>query len=135
MKKSNSPLRAAVQNAVTIIADVPHTADERYWLNGYFGAIVYRLAIVDGKIAATIPGGYYDSRPHIGDEIDADQWKSEIHAYLDERLGKGNYRVVKADGSGTHFFLRNPADADSVNVKVYDVPHYLGGMHTNYEVS
>lgn len=134
MKSSNSPLRPAVQEAVTIIADAPHTADERYWLNGYFGAVVYRLAIVDGKIAATIPGGYHDSRPRTEDEIDADLWKQEIHAYLDERLGKGKYKIVKADGSGTHFYLRNPADADNVNVKVYDVPHYQGGMHTNYEL-
>lgn len=46
----------------------------------------------------------------------------------------GEYRLLKADGSGTYFYLRNQEDAQYLSVKEYDVPSVQGGIHHNIEV-
>jgi len=119
-----------VKKAVVIISDVPcNNDDPRYYINGYFGCGVYRLAIKDGKIVATIYGGYHNSKPY---NTDKSKWVSAIDSYLKDRLGS-NYQLVKADGSGCQFFLRN--ENDGIETINYFVPNANGGIHENIQVA
>lgn len=102
----------------------------RYWLNAYAGAEVYRLIVQNGRIVGSIPGGYHNSRP-INSNIEA--WKHALEAAIAEKV-TGEYRLLKADGSGTYFYLRNHDDAQYLSVNEYDVPSVNGVTHHNIEV-
>lgn len=104
--------------------------DGRYWLNAYAGAEVYRLIVQNGRIVGSIPGGYHDSRP-LNSSIEA--WMQSLTAAISEKV-TGEYLLIKADGSGTYFYLRNHEDAQYLSVKEYDVPSVNGGTHHNIEV-
>lgn len=104
--------------------------DGRYWLNAYAGAEVYILIMQNGRIVGTIPGGFHDSRP-INSNVGA--WMQALTAAIAEKV-TGEYRLIKADGSGTYFYLRNHEDAQYLSVKEYDVPSVNGGTHHNIEV-
>ena len=104
--------------------------DGRYWLSAYAGADVYRLIVQNGRIVGSIPGGYHNSRP-LNSNVEA--WMQALTAAIAEKV-TGEYRLIKADGSGTRFYLRNYEDAQYLSVKEYDVPRVHGGTHHNIEV-
>ena len=104
--------------------------DGRYWLNAYAGAEVYRLIVQNCRIVGSIPGGYHNSRP-LHSNIEA--WMQALTAAISEKV-TGEFRLLKADGSGTHFYLRNHEDAQYLSIKEYDVPSVNGGNHHNIEV-
>ena len=102
----------------------------RYWLNAYAGAGVYRLIVQDGRIVGSIPGGYHNSRP-LHSNVEA--WTKALNLAISEKIA-GEYHLIKADGSGTYFYLRNNDDAQYLSVKEYDVQSVHGGIHHNIEV-
>ena len=102
----------------------------RYWLNAYAGADVYRLIVQNGRIVGSIPGGYHNSRP-LHSNVEA--WMHALEAAIAEKV-TGEYRLLKADGSGTYFYLRNQDDARYISVNEYDVPSVQGVTHHNIEV-
>lgn len=102
----------------------------RYWLNAYAGAEVYRLIVQDGRILGSIPGGYHNSRP-LNSSVEA--WIQALKSAIAEKV-TGEYHLIKADGSGNYFYLRNQEDAQYLSVKEYDVPSVNGGIHRNFEV-
>lgn len=102
----------------------------RYWLNAYAGCDVYRLIVQNGRIVGSIPGGYHNSRPL---NSNVESWMQALESAIDEKV-TGEYRLIKADGSGTYFYLRNHEDAQYLSVNEYDVPSVHGGTHHNVEV-
>ena len=104
--------------------------DGRYWLNAYAGCEVYRLIVQNGRIVGSIPGGYHNSRP-LNSSVEA--WMNALTSAIAEKV-TGEYHLIKADGSGTYFYLRNHEDAQYLSVKEYDVPIVNGGTHHNIEV-
>ena len=102
----------------------------RYWLNAYAGCEVYRLIVQNGRIVGSIPGGFYNSRP-LHSNLEA--WTKALKSAISEKV-TGEYRLLKADGSGTYFYLRNQEDAQYLSVNEYDVPSAQGGTHHNIEV-
>lgn len=104
--------------------------DGRYWLNAYAGSEVYRLIVQNGRIVGSIPGGYHNSRP-INSNIEA--WMQALESAIAEKV-TGEYHLIKADGSGTYFYLRNHDDAQYLSVKEYDVPSVHGCLNHNIEV-
>lgn len=105
-------------------------ADGRYWLSAYAGADVYRLIVQDGMIKGSLPGGYHNSkRLYVSDTA----WRMAIHKAVEERIGT-DYRMLKADGSGTYFYLRFPEEAKYLRHREYDVPSADGTMHHNIEI-
>ena len=104
--------------------------DGRYWINAYAGCDVYRLIVQNGRIVGSIPGGYHDSRP-LNSNIEA--WMQALTSAIAEKV-TGEYHLIKADGSGTYFYLRNQDDAQYLSVNEYDVPSVNGVTHHNIEV-
>lgn len=102
----------------------------RYWLNAYSGAEVYRLIVKNGRIVGSIPGGYHNSRP-LHSNIEA--WIQALTSAIAEKV-TGEYHLIKADGSGTYFYLRNQEDAQYISFNEYDVPSVNGVTHHNIEV-
>lgn len=102
----------------------------RYWINAYAGAEVYRLIVQNGRIVGSIPGGYHNSRP-LHSNIEA--WMQALTSAISEKV-TGEYRLIKADGSGNYFYLRNHDDAQYLSVNEYDVPSVNCGTHHNIEV-
>lgn len=102
----------------------------RYWLNAYADAEVYRLIVQNGRIVGSIPGGYHNSRP-LNSSVEA--WMKALESAIAEKV-TGEYNLIKADGSGTYFYLRNQEDAQYLSVNEYDVPSVHGGTHHNVEV-
>ena len=104
--------------------------DGRYWLSAYAGADVYRLIVKNGRIVGSIPGGYHNSRPLNSNVC---TWMKALAAAIAEKV-TGEYHLIKADGSGTYFYLRNHEDAQYLSVNEYDVPSVNGVTHHNIEV-
>ena len=102
----------------------------RYWLNAYAGCEPYRLIVQNSRIVGSIPGGYHNSRP-LNSNIEA--WMQALTSAISEKV-TGEYRLIKADGSGTYFYLRNQDDAQYLPVNEYDVPSVDGGSFHNIEV-
>ena len=102
----------------------------RYWLNAYAGAEVYRLIVKNGRIVGSIPGGFHDSLP-LNSSVEA--WMQALTSAIAEKV-TGEYRLIKADGSGTYFYLRNQEDAQYISFNEYDVPSVNGVTHHNIEV-
>jgi hypothetical protein len=126
-----------LQNRIDIISEKPAPeGDNRYYVNGYHGCGVYRLAIINGRIVATIHGGFHNSCPN---GTDQEKWLKAILAYVREKCGN-DVKFVKADGSGCEFFLRDEDDAELIAVKEYNVPApngngNMGFMHHNVQVA
>ena len=102
----------------------------RYWLSAYDGEDVYRLIVQNGRIVGSIPGGYNNSRPL---NSNVESWIQALIEAISEKV-TGEYRLIKADGYGTRFYLRNYEDAKYLSVNEYDVPSVHGGIHHNIEV-
>ena len=102
----------------------------RYWLNAYAGCEPYRLIVQNSRIVGSSPGGYHNSRP-LHSNIEA--WMQALTDAIAEKV-TGEYRLIKAYGSGTYFYLRNHDDAQYLSVNEYDVPSVHGGTHHNIEV-
>lgn len=105
--------------------------DGRYWLGAYRGAQVYRLIVKDRRIVGSIPGGYHDSCRLCG--VCDEAWRLALVEAVAEKVGN-DVAIIKADGSGTYFYLRNSEDAKLLNVREYDVLSAEGGYHHNIEV-
>ena len=124
-------LMTAARDAVRwCLPEDENDQEGRYWLNAYAGVEVYRLIVQNGRIVGSIPGGYHNSRPI---NSSADAWMQALTAAISEKV-TGEYRLIKADGSGTYFYLRNQEDAQYLSVNEYDVPSVHGGIHHNIEV-
>ena len=104
--------------------------DGRYWLNAYAGAEVYRLIVQNCRIVGSIPGGFHDSRP-LNSSVEA--WMQALTSAIAEKV-TGEYHLIKADGSGTYFYIRNQEDAQYISFNEYDVPSVNGVTHHNIEV-
>ena len=104
--------------------------DGRYWLSVYSGAGVYMLVVQHGKIVGAIYGGLHGSRTCI---CSFKSWELSLNSAIKERIGE-EYRLLKADGSGTYFYLRNAEDSQYLETKSYQVPSVNGGFHLNVEV-
>ena len=104
--------------------------DGRYWLSAYAGCMVYRLIVHNGRIVGSIPGGYHISRP-LNSSVEV--WMKALNSAIAEKI-TGEFRLIKAVGSGTHFYLRNHEDAQYISVNEYDVPSVYDGIHLNIEV-
>jgi hypothetical protein len=132
--RANLPgnIRKAIEDAVQFVADFPEPEnDNRYYIGVYHGCGVYRLIIQTGKIIGSIYGGYHDSCPY---GVDPQKWYDAICDYIKERV-TGQYTIVKADGSGCQFFLRDSEDSELLAVKEYDVPAYPCGIHHNIQIA
>jgi len=115
-------IRAAARKAINVVANNPYPDPARYYVNCYHGCGIYRVAIKDGRITATLYGGYHNSCPM---DIDMEKW---VPVVCEEMEKHGT--VVKADGSGTQFFLREQPDAGLIETKEYNVPAPHGdGSH------
>lgn len=126
-----SSLMTEARNAIRWCRQEDENDQEgRYWLNAYAGAEVYRLIVQNGRIVGSIPGGFHDSRP-LNSNVDA--WIQALESAIAEKV-TGEYRLLKADGSGTYFYLRNQDDTQYLSVNEYDVPSVHGGTHHNVEV-
>lgn len=110
--------------------DDQNDKDGRYWISAYSGAGVYRLIVQDGNIVGTIYGGLHDSRRVI---CSIESWIRALHAAIEERV-KGEYQLLKADGSGTCFYLREADDEKYIYVESYLVPGIDGNSHLNMEI-
>jgi hypothetical protein len=128
---SDAGLRHWLAISVDIISELPAPKpDQPYYINGYHGCGVYRVAVQNGKIVATLHGGYHNSCPW---GVDSFTWKVAVLNYLKEKLDN-DFEIVKADGSGCTFFLREPLE--DVEVKEYNVPSiYPPYVHHNIEVA
>lgn len=103
--------------------------DGRYWLSAYRGCGVYRLITSGGRILGAIEGGIHGSkRAAVSDAA----WFAALRAAIEERIS-GDYQLLKADGSGTYFYLRYAEDSKYLQVTEYDVPTTDGGTHHNIE--
>lgn len=109
----------------------------RYWLNAYHGCGTYELVIKNGRIAASLYCGFHPTIPQGKNRISPtrEEWIAALAEVVTSRIGEG-WQWVKADGSGTYFFLRNMEDAELLDeVKWYDVPDMMnGGLHRNIEI-
>ena len=94
----------------------------------YFSAGVYRVVFdVNGNVLASVFGGFYGSTPN---HVDTKKWRKLLEKKL---MAIPNAHIIlKADGSCGDLFLRDYYDFD--NVKIYDVPKFGGGFHTNIQV-
>ena len=109
--------------------------DGRYWLSAYRGAGVYRLIVAEGKIQGAIYGGLHDNdafsvQKKVGDIV----FLTALKQVIENRLNTKDFHLLKADGSGTYFYLRYQEDAAYLHTKKYDVPDAKGGLHHNIEV-
>lgn len=104
----------------------------RYWLNAYNGCGVYRLIVKDGRIQGSIMDGLHGSCPY---QVDVNEWIKTLTEVITEHLKSSDFKLLKADGSGTYFYLRYSDDAQYLNdVREYDVPSVYGGTHHNIEI-
>ena len=135
----NAQAAGIVDDAEAAIAwcDPEDMADEdgRYWLSAYRGAGVYRLIVADGMIKGALYGGYHDChKSHkaylLGDEI----FKKAVALAVEKRLGTKDFKILKADGSGTYFYMRDVDDAQYLSTNIYAVPAAKGGLHLNIEI-
>lgn len=111
--------------------------DGRYWLNCYHGCGTYELAILNGRIAASLYYGFHPTLPRGENRIapSREEWIAVLSEVVTAHIGEG-WQWAKADGSGTYFYLRNEEDAELMSeVKEYDVPDMMhGGLHHNVEI-
>lgn len=128
-----------IHDAEEVIAwcDEKDKADEdgRYWISAYRGTGVYRLIVADGKIQGAIYGGLHDNNCGLHALIAGRiAFTEAIYKVIEKHLNTKDFHLLKADGSGMYFYLRNQEDAIYLNTKEYDVPSATGGYHHNIEV-
>lgn len=109
-------------------------ADGRYWLAAYRGSGVYRLIVKDGKIHGAIYGGFHDCAKSIkAAACSSEAFMMALEKVITEKICDG-FHLLKADGSGTYFYLRYDEDKCFLETKEYDVPSVDGGTHKNIEI-
>ena len=134
----NASVPALLQNAEEVIAwcdpKDENDADGRYWVSAYRGAGVYRIIVKDGKIRGAIYGGFHNCRKSLKAALCPDEsFVLALENVITKKIGEG-FQLLKADGSGTYFFLRDAEDKKYLQVKEYDVPSADGGLHQNMEI-
>lgn len=106
----------------------------RYWLSAYHGAGVYRLIIKNKKIQGAIYGGFHDCDRSVKSMACSDEaFVKALEKVVSDKIGTG-FHFIKADGSGTLFFLRYAEDEQFLETKEYDVPSATGLLHRNIEI-
>jgi hypothetical protein len=106
----------------------------RYWLSAYQGAGVYRLIVKGGKIQGAIYGGFHEcDRTTLSLACSDESFMKALEKVVSERIGS-DFRFIKADGSGTYFYLRYAEDVEFLKTREYDVPSAAGVSHRNIEV-
>ena len=109
--------------------------DGRYWLSIYKGAGSYRLIVSEEKILGGIYEGFYDcNRSYKSMALGSLSFERAVYEVVKEKLGTDNFKILKANGSGTYFFLRNVEDSQYIDTKDYTVPSESGGLHLNMEI-
>lgn len=107
----------------------------RYWLSAYQGVGVYRLVVANKRIKGAIYGGFHECNCGIKSALAGYLvLKAAIYKVIEQHLGTRDFQLLKADGSGTHFYLRNNEDAVFLDTKEYDVPSASEILHHNIEV-
>lgn len=125
-------IREQLSKVFDVIAEKPTPEEgQPYYLEGYHGCGVYRLAILEGRIVGTLHGGYHDSN-RLG--IDDHVWINAVNEFLTEKFGD-EVKFIKADGSGCRFYLRDPEDASYIASFKYNVPSTIGVLHQNLEIA
>lgn len=124
--EANRPenIRNKAREVINVVGEMIELGLDKHIVpdDGYRGCGVYRIAISNGKITATLYGGYHNSCPT---DIDLEKWVPVVREEL-EKHGT----VVKADGSGTQFFLREQPQPGLIETKEYNVPAPHGdGSH------
>lgn len=127
----------AEQELSFVNAEDEKDEDGRYWLNCYHGCGTYELAVKDGRIAASLHQGFHPTLPRGKNRIapTREEWIAVLSEVVAAHIGEG-FHWVKADGSGTYFYLRNDENIKLLSkVKEYDVPDMVnGGGHHNIEI-
>ena len=109
--------------------------DGRYWLSIYKGAGTYRLIISEQKIVGGIYGGFHDcNRSYKSMALGSLSFEKAVFKVVKKKLGTDNFKILKANGSGTYFFLKNVEDSEYIKTKEYMVPSATGGLHLNMEI-
>ena len=109
--------------------------DGRYWLSIYKGAGSYRLIVSEKKILGGIYGGFYDcNRSYKSMALGSLSFEKAVFEVVKKKLGTDNFKILKANGSGTYFFLKNVEDREYIDTKDYTVPSATGGLHLNLEI-
>lgn len=108
--------------------------DGRYWLSIYKGAGSYRLIVSDEKILGGIYGGFHDCRSYKSMALGLFSFERAVYEVVKKKLGTDNFKILKANGSGTFFFLKNVEDSQYIDTKDYTVPSATGGLHLNMEI-
>lgn len=109
--------------------------DGRYWLSIYKGAGTYRLIVSKKKILGGIYGGFHDcNRSYKSMALGSLPFERAVLEVVKKKLGTDNFKILKANGSGTYFFLKNVDDRKYIDTKDYTVPSATGGLHLNLEI-
>ena len=110
--------------------------DGRYWLACYQGCGEYRLFVQNGMIMGAIYGSYFSTMPFLRGKFTPNKlWVTVVNNFVRDRIGGGGtIRKIKAYGSGTHFFLRDPKYKKYIATREYDVPDANGGMQHYIEI-
>jgi hypothetical protein len=109
--------------------------DGRYWLSIYKGAGSYRLIVSEKKILGGIYGGFHDcNRSYKSMALGSLSFEKAIFEVVKKKLGTDNFKILKANGSGTYFFLKNVEDSEYIDTKDYTVTSSTGGLHLNMEI-
>ena len=100
--------------------------------NAYRGAGIYRLIIQDGEVKGSIYGGFHGCRKSMKAMLCSHEaFINAIYQVAEDKIGQG-FKIVKAEGSGHKFYLRERTEG--VDVTEFDVPSVNGGMHNNIEI-
>lgn len=109
--------------------------DGRYWISIYKGSGTYRLIVSEQKIVGGIYGGFHDcSRSYKSKALGSLSFERAVIEVVKKKLGTDNFKILKANGSGTYFFLKNVDDREYIDTKDYTVPSATGGLHLNLEI-
>lgn len=100
--------------------------------DAYRGAGAYRLIIQGGKIIGSIYGGFHGCRKSMKAMLCSHEaFVNAIYQVVEGKIGQG-FKIVKADGSGRKFYLRERIEG--VDTEEGDVPSVNGGMSHNIEI-
>lgn len=100
--------------------------------NAYRGAGIYRLIIQNGEVKGSIYGGFHGCRKSMRAMLCSHEaFINAVYQVAEDKIGQG-FKIVKADGSGHKFYLRERTEG--VDVTEFDVPSVNGGMSHNIEI-
>ena len=89
--KFKEELNKYLNSKVDIISEMPAKDDEKYFINGYHGCGDYLLAVLEGKIVATIHGSYANTlvfKPY--EDGDIRTWINFVKEFFTEKFGVSN---------------------------------------------